>query len=52
MSVLAAGLDYVDLRFRDRPQLIATAVLHGTAGIALVDPGPATTLATLESALA
>jgi glyoxylase-like metal-dependent hydrolase (beta-lactamase superfamily II) len=51
MSVLAAGLDFVDLLFVGRPQLIATAVLHGTAGVALVDPGPSTTLKTLESAL-
>src|SRR4051812_47857703 len=51
MPVLAAGLDYIDLRFRDRPQVIATAVLHGTAGIALIDPGPTTTLDTLEAEL-
>jgi glyoxylase-like metal-dependent hydrolase (beta-lactamase superfamily II) len=51
MPALAAGLDFVDLRFRDRPQLIATAVLHATAGIALIDPGPTTTLATLEAEL-
>jgi glyoxylase-like metal-dependent hydrolase (beta-lactamase superfamily II) len=51
MPVLSAGLDYLDLRFRDRPQLIATAVLHGTAGIAIIDPGPSTTLATLEAEL-
>ncbi|HEY7057459.1 MAG TPA: MBL fold metallo-hydrolase [Vicinamibacterales bacterium] len=51
MSVLAAGLDYVDLQFLGRPQLIATAVLHGAAGVALVDPGPSTTLPALETAL-
>lgn len=51
MSVLAAGLDYIDLQFLGRPQLIATAVLHGPAGVALIDPGPSTTLQTLESAL-
>jgi glyoxylase-like metal-dependent hydrolase (beta-lactamase superfamily II) len=51
MAVLASGLDYVDLEFLRRPQLIATAVLHGPAGVALVDPGPTTTLRTLEAAL-
>lgn len=51
MPVLAAGLDYVDLHFRGRPQIIATAILHGPAGVALVDPGPGTTLDTLTSAL-
>lgn len=49
--VLASGLDYIDLHFRGRPQIIATAILHGPAGVALVDPGPATTLNTLTSAL-
>ena len=52
MPVLAAGLDYVDLHFRGRPQIIATGILHGPAGVALVDPGPGTTLETLTSALA
>jgi glyoxylase-like metal-dependent hydrolase (beta-lactamase superfamily II) len=51
MSVLAAGLDYIDLQFLGRRQLIATAVLHGPAGVALIDPGPSTTLQTLESSL-
>lgn len=50
--VLAAGLDYIDLHFRGRPQIIATAILHGPAGVALVDPGPGSTLDTLTSALA
>lgn len=49
--VLAAGLDYIDLHFRGRPQIIATAILHGPLGVALVDPGPGTTLDTLTSAL-
>ncbi|HEX9365060.1 MAG TPA: MBL fold metallo-hydrolase [Vicinamibacterales bacterium] len=51
MPVLASGLDYVDLNFRDRPEIIATAILHGSAGVALVDPGPSTTLQTLTRAL-
>lgn len=51
MPALSAGLDYIDLQFRHRPQLIATAILHGAAGVALIDPGPATTLPTLEAEL-
>ena len=49
--VLASGLDYVDLNFLGRPEIIATAILHGPAGVALVDPGPSTTLANLTAAL-
>ena len=51
MPVLASGLDYIDLAFLGRPEIIATAVLHGTAGVALVDPGPTTTLDHLTTAL-
>jgi glyoxylase-like metal-dependent hydrolase (beta-lactamase superfamily II) len=51
MPALASGLDYVDLHFLGRPEIIATAVLHGSAGVALLDPGPTTTLTTLAQAL-
>jgi glyoxylase-like metal-dependent hydrolase (beta-lactamase superfamily II) len=51
MPALAAGLDYVDLNFLGRPEIIATAILHGTAGVALVDPGPSTTIDNLTTAL-
>jgi len=51
MPVLASGLDYVDLNFLDRPEIIATAILHGTSGVALVDPGPSTTLDGLTASL-
>lgn len=51
MPALASGLDYVDLNFLDRPEIIATAILHGPAGVALVDPGPATTIEHLAKAL-
>ncbi len=44
MQTLANGLDYVDLQFLGRPQIIATAVLQSAGGVALVDPGPTTTL--------
>lgn len=51
MPVISAGLDYIDLQFLGRPQVIGTAVLHGAPGVALIDPGPTTTIGTLESAL-
>ncbi len=51
MPALASGIDYVDLTFLGRPEIIATAILHGPAGVALVDPGPATTLDNLTTAL-
>jgi glyoxylase-like metal-dependent hydrolase (beta-lactamase superfamily II) len=51
MPPLASGLDYVDLRFLGRAEIIATAILHGSSGVALVDPGPATTIPELTSSL-
>src|SRR5215218_2074431 len=52
MTTLAAGIDYLDLNFLGSPSVIATAVLHGPAGVALVDPGPSTTLDHLREGLA
>lgn len=49
---LGAGLDYVDLNFLGTPGVIATAMLHGRQGVALIDPGPSTTLPVLRTALA
>lgn len=51
MPALAAGLDYVDVNFLGRPEIIATAILHGAAGVALIDPGPSTTVDNLTTAL-
>lgn len=51
MSALATGLDFVDLDFLGCPGVIATGILRGQGGMALVDPGPSTTLGTLERAL-
>jgi glyoxylase-like metal-dependent hydrolase (beta-lactamase superfamily II) len=51
MTALAQGLDYVDLNFLGRPEIIATAVLQGAAGVALLDPGPSTTLENLRERL-
>lgn len=50
-SPLAAGLDYVDLEFLGRSGIIATAILRGADGAALIDPGPSTTLSNLKRAL-
>ena len=51
MTALAAGLDYIDVRFLGKPGIIATAVLHGPGGVALVDPGPSTSLDGLRDGL-
>ena len=51
MSALAGGMDYVDLNFLGRPGIIATAVLKNAGGVAVIDPGPSTTLDTLSKAL-
>jgi glyoxylase-like metal-dependent hydrolase (beta-lactamase superfamily II) len=45
-------MDYIDLNFLGRPGIIATAVLKGHGGVALVDPGPSSTLDGLLKALA
>ena len=44
MSTLASGIDYIDLNFLGNPEIIATVVLQGGSGVALIDPGPSTTL--------
>jgi glyoxylase-like metal-dependent hydrolase (beta-lactamase superfamily II) len=41
----------IDLHFQGRSRVIATAVLEGPSGIALIDPGPSSTLHALESGL-
>ena len=51
MQPLATGLSYVDLDFVGRPHAIATVVLQGANGVALIDPGPTTCLANLERGL-
>ena len=51
MSPLASGLDYVDLGFLGMPGIIATVVIQGAGGVALVDPGPSATLQHLREAL-
>ena len=39
---LADGFETLDLEFLGQREVIATALLHGPGGVALVDPGPAT----------
>jgi glyoxylase-like metal-dependent hydrolase (beta-lactamase superfamily II) len=50
-KALAAGLDYVDLLFLGRTGIIATAILRDSGGVALIDPGPSTTVESLRAAL-
>lgn len=52
MHRLAAGISYFDLQFQSRPRIIATALLHGAGGAALIDPGPSSTLPILHAELA
>jgi glyoxylase-like metal-dependent hydrolase (beta-lactamase superfamily II) len=51
MMTLASGLSYIDLQFQGVPRVIATVVLHGKGGVALIDPGPASTLPVLRGEL-
>jgi len=51
MMTLASGLSYIDLQFQGVPRVIATVVLHGKGGVALIDPGPSSTLPVLRGEL-
>ena len=51
MEVLSDTASYVDLMIRGRSRVIATAVIKSPDGVALVDPGPSSCLATLRAAL-
>lgn len=51
MDRLAPGIAFVDLMFRSTPRIVATAVIQGPRGVALLDPGPTSTLPTLEAEL-
>jgi glyoxylase-like metal-dependent hydrolase (beta-lactamase superfamily II) len=51
MERLAAGISYVDLKFQETPRIIGTAVIQGSDGVALLDPGPTSTLSTLRQEL-
>jgi glyoxylase-like metal-dependent hydrolase (beta-lactamase superfamily II) len=52
MNTLASGLSYIDLNFLGVPRVIATVVMQGAGGVALIDPGPSSTLPALRSGLA
>jgi glyoxylase-like metal-dependent hydrolase (beta-lactamase superfamily II) len=49
---LSTGIDFADLEFLGQSGIIATVLLHGADGVALIDPGPSTTLPRLRRALA
>ena len=51
MPILAPGLSWIDLKFRGSHHVIATAVVSDAGGVALIDPGPASCLETLELGL-
>ncbi|HMF93509.1 MAG TPA: MBL fold metallo-hydrolase [Vicinamibacterales bacterium] len=51
MITLAAGVSYIDLNFLGVRGVIATAVLPGQDGVALIDPGPASALPVLRANL-
>src|SRR5262249_606121 len=51
MQPLATGVSYFDLNFQGYQRVIACAVLHGPGGVAIVDPGPTTTLPALRQHL-
>jgi glyoxylase-like metal-dependent hydrolase (beta-lactamase superfamily II) len=48
---LSDGFETLDLEFLGQREVIATALLHGPGGVALVDPGPATTWEALQAML-
>jgi glyoxylase-like metal-dependent hydrolase (beta-lactamase superfamily II) len=52
VPTLTAGLSWIDLNFRGRPDTIAAAVVSAADGVAIVDPGPASCLDVLERELA
>ena len=51
MEILSSGLSYFDLNFLGVSRIIATVVLHGPGGAALIDPGPSSTLPMLRAGL-
>ena len=51
LNTLTHGLSWIDLQFQGRAGAIATAVIQGSAGVSLIDPGPTSCLGTLELGL-
>jgi glyoxylase-like metal-dependent hydrolase (beta-lactamase superfamily II) len=52
MITLASGLSYLDLNFYNVKGVIASVILHGPGGAAIIDPGPSSTLPALRDGLA
>ena len=48
---LSPGLSYIDLNFLRQPKAIATAFVHASGSVALIDPGPSTSVDSLELGL-
>jgi glyoxylase-like metal-dependent hydrolase (beta-lactamase superfamily II) len=51
MITLASGLSYLDLHFYGVDGVIASVILHGPGGVAIIDPGPSSTLPALRAGL-
>jgi glyoxylase-like metal-dependent hydrolase (beta-lactamase superfamily II) len=51
MITLASGLSYLDVQFCGVNGVIASVILHGPGGVAIVDPGPSSTLPALRAGL-
>ncbi len=51
MRPIAPGTHLIDLRFRGSPEYLGCYVIETGDGVALVDPGPTSTLAALEDGL-
>lgn len=51
MIILASGLSYLDLNFYGVKGVIASVILHGPGGAAIIDPGPSSTLPALRAGL-
>ena len=51
MNTLSHGLSWIDLHFRGRARVVATAVVQANSGVALIDPGPTTCLTALDLGL-
>ena len=49
--MLGIGLDYIDLKFLGSAEIIATVLIQGPDGVAIIDPGPSSTLPVLRSSL-
>jgi glyoxylase-like metal-dependent hydrolase (beta-lactamase superfamily II) len=51
VNTLSHGLSWIDLRFQGRSHVIATGVVQGRGGAALIDPGPTSCLDELDLGL-